>query len=290
MIVGGAVAAGGLYYYTSAASTLLSQASGPLGRRKCKFDLRRSIEAGKVLAIFSYFGADDEPDISRYQFYGKFRENRQYGSFWDSVSKDMVNIFRQITHVMIDGKTQGVPYPILYGLGDGTLEVLQDDRIAFSSLVRNPEDKKGTFSKVLDSQSGRPFHKKVRGQEQPYSAPQPIKVGAARPVLVVDASRPAGYQLRARPVQAASLNMSSFDMNTIFEDKSTQEGDARYLKAKFGDSQRVLNGFPSGAPKSSQFSTLVQTMKEMKVMESTGRGAYQETTKSTECSDTDVGY
>lgn len=133
--VAATVAAVGVASYAvsySYATVLVSQASGAcdsLLNKKRKLTLYQAIQAGFVKAIFTYDGIDDTHHGTQI-FTGSWHGNLQYGTFFDTFSKDWETCWRKIIRLNVRGTVIRVPRALLSALADSTVQITSDDKLA----------------------------------------------------------------------------------------------------------------------------------------------------------------
>lgn len=277
-LVGMAIVGTSMYYVS--AIRLISQASDS---KKVSDRLRTAINAGKVIALFSYEGTPAEA-MGHENYYGPFRGNVQNGSYWDTFSKEWEICFRRLIGVQIGDSYISSPRSIRRGLIDGTLIVKGNDRIAFS--------KSSNFvceSEKLVSQSGHPYTRVKRDgpSEEGYTSKSVNHSSSGNPsVMYVDAG---AHHLDRSRVRESPAN--PFSMEKIFTDKTTVEEDKRYLKVKFADSIRQHFASNMQTPIAQQFDGLQQTMQAMNIPVQTSTYSFQDvpSTETVGASNGDMG-
>lgn len=277
-LAGMAVLGTSMYYVSTI--RLLSQSSDS---KKVSDRLRAAINAGKVIALFAYEGVPAEA-MGHENYYGPFRGNIQYGSFWDTFSKEWEGCFRRLIGVQIEDSFLSSPRSILRGLVDGTFIIKGNDRIAFSESSNF-----SSGSELLESQSGHPYTRVKRDgpSEEEYTRQSGNHCSSGNSsVMYVDAGAHHLDRSRVRNSPA-----TPFSMEKIFTDKTTVEEDKRYLKMKFADSTRQHFASNMQTPIAQQFDNLQQTMQAMNVQVQTSAYSFQDvpSTETIEASNDDIG-
>jgi len=277
------------YLSTTILTSQASEACGSLLKKKRKYTLYQAIQAGIVRAVFTYDGIDDTHHGTQ-TFTGPFRGNLQYGSFFDTISKEWDTCWRRIVRLNIDGEVIKVPRALLSALADCSILIRDGDKLAVNTVgLRGPlADRHVGLHQVLDSQSGvRAYMTSKKRSDLPMSEEQPKLNTGGFPSVVVDAG--AHHSARMR---ASKPSDSAWSMDRIFKDTNTVNADIKFLKAKFADQQR--NHFAATGSvtcDARQVTPLQALLKEMKITVPSSDGiANQEVVQTASVSeDDDIG-
>lgn len=273
-------------YFSGA--TLFSQAADAcdqlLQKKKRKLTLFQAISSGLVTALFDYDGSDDTHDGTEH-YSGYFHGDLQYGSFYDTISKEWETCWRKINRIQIGDKCLKVPRALLSALADGSIVVNQHDEL--ETVLRYSPAKHDGLHQVLESQAGRmkSFRLDKRDDlpmpdEQSKSTNRVIQTH-----MVVDAGL--NHTVRTR---ASKPSTSSFSMDQIFRDDTTYKEDVKFLRAKFMDENRNHFAYAGSSDCNvKQDTPLSNLMREMKVSIPSSDGFSVQETVQTVSSQEDDG-
>lgn len=233
-----------------------------------KIQLLEAIKYGLALACFTHHDCEDYECPS---YFGRFSGDTQYGSFWDTSSKEWNTCFRRIVGVRINTDYISVPRLVIRGLNEGYLCISAAGQIL---LTRTGER---YYAVVLDSQSSHSFCSAKRDEDEQLEPQEKQRPASADRQLHVDAG--AHHTQRYRTRELARPSLAAFEMSTIHADETTRQADMKSILGKYNEQVRSHFANHSGC-QSAQFDGLVETAKELKVLVPGPGGSLQEEIRS----------